>query len=125
MKREVRRETQSEGQLTYESEEKMYSKDSVICRLRFNKTQLFFSQIICLNNDMSIDLIRKLEEVHDQFRVRQKKQVSASIFVQPDLSAHDAISLRSQSFLISQPPKKADMFIFPMPRMPETRSEIP
>ena len=75
MKREIRRETQSEGYHAWVSQEEMPSINCLIDRV--NKTQLFFSQIICLNNDMSIDLVKKLEEIYDQFMVRRQNQVFA------------------------------------------------
>jgi len=66
MKREQAWETQSEGHQTWVSQIELPSKKempSKSLKSRFNKTQLFFSQTICLNNAESFELVIKLEEI--------------------------------------------------------------
>ena len=60
MKREQAWETQSEGHQTWVSQIELQSES---LKSRFNKTQLFFSQTICLNNAESFELVMKLEEI--------------------------------------------------------------
>lgn len=60
MKREQAWETQSEGHQTWVSQIELPSES---LKSRFNKTQLFFSQTICLNNAESFELVIKLEEI--------------------------------------------------------------